>query len=278
MPLLACLAVIPSLGFAQDGDAELHNKISKLEKEINALKKQAAPKLAQNADPVSASEEGATLKKVKAKVSEKNKAKPAVSPELDDTVKPLGTTRPSSLDYGDTPSTTLDVPHEEMDKPKKSPREITLDGEDEAPKKDFSNAEELYAQGQLYMRQRQIDKALSVLTQFTEKYSDSPQFTLASYWLGEVYLEKKDYTNASIAYGTSYSAYKKIGESGTPASAAQRNKAAESLAKLAYCLKMMKKSSDGCTTLGQIDKEFKSIPKNLQVYIAGLKTELKCKK
>jgi len=284
--LLACLLMTPSLGFAQDADAELHKKISKLEKEINALKKQAKPTAVDEATTTSADAEGATLKKVKDKVAAKSKNKPKTDESLDDTVRPLGSTRPSSArDVEDEVSTTSTdhlatdpMADDEITKPKKSPKDITLEGDDETTKKDFSNAEELYSQGQLYMRQRQIDKALNVLTQFTEKYSDSPQFTLASYWLGEVHLEKKDYTNASIAYGTAYSAYKKIGEGSNTATSAQRNKAAESLAKLAYCLKMMKKSSDGCTTLGQIDKEFKTIPKNLQVYIAGLKTELKCKK
>lgn len=279
--LISCLLITPSLGFAQDADADLHKKISKLEKEINALKKQAKPTAADEATTISTNEEGATLKKVKDKVAAKNKNKPQKDASLDDTVRPLGSTRPSSArdEEGESAATNGDpLADDVLETPKKSPKDVTLEGDDETSKKDFSNAEELYSQAQLYMRQRQIDKALSVLTQFTEKYSDSPQFMLASYWLGEVQLEKKDYTNASIAYGTAYSAYKKIGEGGSTATSAQRNKAAESLAKLAYCLKMLKKSSDGCTTLGQIDKEFKTISKNLQVYIAGLKTELKCKK
>lgn len=260
-----------TLAFAQDVDATLHNKISKLEKEIDDLKKQAASE-SSTPSSLDSGTEGETLKRVKNKVAAKSKVKQEKVNHIDDSVRPLGSTKASAdVDVDDTQD-------QEVEKPKINMREEGEGGTEEHLKKDFSNAEELYSQGQLYMRQRQITKALDVLTQFTEKYSDSPQFMLASYWLGEVHLEKKDFTNASIAYGTAYSAYKKLGETGVTATSAQRNKAAESLAKLAYCLKMMKKGSDGCTTLGQIDKEFKTIPKNLQVYIVGLKTELKCKK
>lgn len=143
---------------------------------------------------------------------------------------------------------------------------------------DFSRAQELYSQAQIFLNQKNLSKAKVVLQELCDKYSDAPQFMLARYWLGEIGMEGKDYTNASIAYGEAYSAYKQKLADKEAISDEVHYRAIESLAKLAYCLKWLKKGQDACVTLKQFEKESAGIPRNIQTFALQVSEQLKCQK
>jgi len=144
--------------------------------------------------------------------------------------------------------------------------------------KDQSRADELYAQAQIFLNQKHLSKAKVVLQELCKNYPDAPQFMLSSYWLGEIGLEGRDYTNASISYGEAYSAYKQKLADKEAISDEVHYRAIESLAKLAYCLKHLKKNQDACVTLKQFEKESSGLPRNIQTFALQVSEQLKCQK
>lgn len=143
---------------------------------------------------------------------------------------------------------------------------------------DYGQAAELYAQAQILLNQKHPEQAKTILVNLCEAYPESPHFIMAKYWLGEIGLAVRDHTNASIAYGEAYSSYKERLSNKEPISDEVRNRAIESLAKLASCLKVLNKKQDACVTLEQFNKEASNIPYNIQRFALQVSDQLKCQK
>lgn len=142
----------------------------------------------------------------------------------------------------------------------------------------FNQSKELYDQAQIFLNQKRPDQAKVILQNLCESYPETLHFILAKYWLGEIGLASRDNTNASIAYGEAYSAYKEKARNKDPIPDGVRNRAIESLAKLAHCLKHLNKQQDACVTLEQFDKEASNIPYNIKRFARQVSEQLKCQK
>jgi TolA-binding protein len=53
---------------------------------------------------------------------------------------------------------------------------------------------------------------------------------------------------------------------------------AESLIKFADCLRQLQKKKEACVTLSQVQKDFKDLPRNIQVLEKSVQDTLKCPK
>lgn len=139
---------------------------------------------------------------------------------------------------------------------------------------------ELYSQGRHYLAQQRLDLAKNTFEEVVEKHGGTPEAILARFWLGEIKLEEKDYAGASLTFGQAYGALKKAKAAkdfSHERFQGEQDRLPEILAKLAYSLKMIKKRGDACLALGQLKKEFKTRPSNLQWYMDNLSKELKCR-
>lgn len=245
-----CLVARPLLAEEPALSPELQEKIDTLQKELDDLKKVATEKLQKRQKDNRESQQPLAQKAVKPATKTFAKQKNQAATE---------------------PSAALDTPSSEPAAPADAAGDSTTG-------KDFTQADQLYTRAQIALNQRKIDKAKVMLEELCRKYPDAPQFMLAKYWLGEINLEKRDFVSASIAYGSSYSTYKKALQNQETPPDIVKFKAQESLVKLAYCLKMLKKRQDACLSLQQMHKEFKPLPRNLKTYASYIETELKCKK
>lgn len=138
---------------------------------------------------------------------------------------------------------------------------------------DFDRAQELYDQAQVFISQKRLPQAQQILEEIISAYADAPQYVPARYWLGEIYFARQDYLNASLSYGDIYMRHKS-GASLDPV----KDHVAESLIKLAYCLKMMNKKAQACVTLKQVGSDFKALPRNINMLAQDIRQDLKCPK
>jgi len=141
------------------------------------------------------------------------------------------------------------------------------------PSKDFDRAQELYDQAQVFISQKRLPQAQQILEEIISAYADAPQYVPARYWLGEIYFARQDYLNASLSFGDIYMCHKS-GATLDPV----KDHVAESLIKLAYCLKMMKKKTEACVTLKQVSTDFKKLPRNITMLAQDIRQDLKCPK
>ena len=112
------------------------------------------------------------------------------------------------------------------------------------------------------LRSQQFDKAKEALNEFIDNNSDNNLSGSAHYWLGEIYLLKKDYREAALVLAEGYQKY--------PNSV----KAPDSLYKLSEALSKIDKNFEACNTLNKFNKEH---PKLKLSNKANLKIqELKC--
>ena len=112
------------------------------------------------------------------------------------------------------------------------------------------------------LRSQQFDKAKEALNEFIDNNSDNNLSGSAHYWLGEIYLLKKDYREAALVLAEGYQKY--------PNSV----KAPDSLYKLSEALSKIDKNFEACNTLNKFNKEH---PKHKLSNKANLKIqELKC--
>jgi TolA-binding protein len=138
----------------------------------------------------------------------------------------------------------------------------------------------LYKKCRDYLAQGRINLAEKHLNQLVEQYGQTAQGILGQFWLGEIYMARRDYAEASLAYGAAYNALKKLNrasKTAAPLFEEEANRLPEILAKLAFSLKMLGKNKEACITLKQLDKEYKQLPENLAWYAKHLKAELKCR-
>ena len=94
------------------------------------------------------------------------------------------------------------------------------------------------------LRSQKFNEAQTSLENFIKDYPDSNLTGSAHYWLGEIYLLKKEYREAALIFAEGYQKY--------PDSV----KAPESLYKLAQALIKIEKKVEACDTLNQFNLKF----------------------
>ena len=117
------------------------------------------------------------------------------------------------------------------------------------PEQEFQNAFDL-------IRNQQFSDAKKSLQKFIEKYQDDKLVGSAHYWLGEIYLLKKEYREAALTFAEGYQNF--------PLSF----KAPDMLYKLSDSLHSIEKKNEACSTLEKLIKEF---PKNKLAFKAKTK-------
>ena len=93
------------------------------------------------------------------------------------------------------------------------------------------------------LRSQQFDKAKQALNEFIANNSENNLSGSAHYWLGEIYLLKKDYREAALILAEGYQKYPKS------------VKAPDSLYKLSEALSKIDKNFEACNTLNKFNKE-----------------------
>lgn len=147
------------------------------------------------------------------------------------------------------------------------------------PEKIITPQEELYKQARHYLTQQRIDLAKPLLEDVVAKYKGTPEEVLSRFWLGEMMLRRRNFAGASIAYGQSYGAYKKLKASKEFAELSfhdEEERLPEILYKLSFSLSRIKKKNDACLALKQMQKEFKGTTSTLKTLQGQLRSQLKC--
>ena len=129
-------------------------------------------------------------------------------------------------------------------------------------KKKYVSVDEQYQEAFDLLRSQKFDQAEEYLKIFILDHPNNNLSGSASYWLGEIYLLKKEFREAALIFAESYQKY--------PESV----KAPESLYKLADSLINIEKINEACDTLNQFILKF---PQNRLVNKINLKKdEIKC--
>ena len=89
------------------------------------------------------------------------------------------------------------------------------------------------------LRSQKFEQAISALKAFIQDHSSNVLSGSAHYWLGEIYLLKKEYREAALVFAEGYQKYPKS------------IKAADNLYKLSESLLKIEKENEACDTLNQ---------------------------
>ena len=112
------------------------------------------------------------------------------------------------------------------------------------------------------LRNQRFEESKTSFLVFIEENNDSTLSGTAHYWLGEIYLLKKEYREAALILAEGYQKYP------------QSIKAPDMLYKLSESLVFIDKKNDACSTLIKLDKEY---PDNkLKSKIVKKVSELNC--
>jgi TolA-binding protein len=139
----------------------------------------------------------------------------------------------------------------------------------------------VYQRARNLLEQQRLDMAFEHFNDLIEKHDGTPEALLARFWKAEILFYKRNYSQASIAYGEAYGALKKLKADPNFKDVSfqgEDDRMPEILAKLAFSLKMIGKKGDACTALHQLKKEYPKPPENLSWYVSQLATDAKCKK
>ena len=104
---------------------------------------------------------------------------------------------------------------------------------------------------------------------FNDILNQFPQHALASnaqYWLGEIYLKRKQYDKAKVAFKNGYDKYK------------NGNKGADSLYRLATTFKLLDDNHRACLILMSFDDEYPTGHSEVRAKVAAEKQKLNCKR
>ena len=99
---------------------------------------------------------------------------------------------------------------------------------------------------------QRFDEAEKVLQAFLAAHPDDPLASNATYWLGETYYVRRDYTAAAKVFADGYKKYK------------TGSKAPDSLLKLAMSLAAADKKEGACLSLTELDRAFPNAAKHIQ--------------
>ena len=94
------------------------------------------------------------------------------------------------------------------------------------------------------LRSQQFSEAKTALKKFIENHEDDKLSGSAHYWLGEIYLLKKEYREAALVLAEGYQKFPKS------------IKAPDTLYKLSESLINIGKKRNGCNTLKKFTEEF----------------------
>ena len=94
------------------------------------------------------------------------------------------------------------------------------------------------------LRLQKFEQAKKALEEFIDNNSENKLAGSSYYWLGEIYLLKKDYREAALTFAEGYQKY--------PTSI----KSPDSLYKLAEALSQIDKINEACNTLKKFTKEY----------------------
>ena len=94
------------------------------------------------------------------------------------------------------------------------------------------------------MRLQKFEKAKSALKIFIQDHSSNNLAGSAHYWLGEIYILKKEYREAALIFAEGYQKYP------------ENNKAPDSLYKLSEALLKIEKENEACDILNQFIIKF----------------------
>ena len=112
------------------------------------------------------------------------------------------------------------------------------------------------------LRNQRFEEAKDSFLLFIEENTDNTLSGTAHYWLGEIYLLKKEYREAALILAEGYQKFP------------QSIKAPDMLYKLSESLVLIDKKNDACSTLIKLDKEY---PNNkLKSKVAKKVSELNC--
>jgi tol-pal system protein YbgF len=107
-----------------------------------------------------------------------------------------------------------------------------------------ANADEQYQYAFDLMRQTKYGEAEQALTTFVDDYPDHPLAGNASYWLGEAYYVRKDYSSAALTFAQTFQKYPQSG------------KAPDSLLKLGMSLAALGETADACKALQELSSRY----------------------
>ena len=112
------------------------------------------------------------------------------------------------------------------------------------------------------LRNQRFEEAKTSFLIFIDENKDNTLSGTAHYWLGEIYLLKKEYREAALILAEGYQKFPKS------------IKASDMLYKLSESLVLINKKNDACSTLIKLDKEY---PDNkLKSKVSKKVTELNC--
>jgi tol-pal system protein YbgF len=120
-------------------------------------------------------------------------------------------------------------------------KESSIDETDKA-----STPEEEFQLAQDFLRNQKFSEARDAFKIFINNYSDNRLSGLAHYWLGEIYIIKKEYRESALILAEGYQQFP------------ESIRAPDMLYKLAHSLISINKINDGCNTLRKLIKEFSS--------------------
>lgn len=146
---------------------------------------------------------------------------------------------------------------------KKAEQQTKLSESKDASKND--QAEALYQQAYMLMKEKNTDKALKTFQQFIDNNPNHARLGEAYFWTGEINFQNGNYNQAAIKYLSSYQQNPK------------GNKAPDSLLKLGESLGKLYKVKRACFTFAKFKKEFPNASSFLKKKVNEEATNLGCK-
>ena len=157
---------------------------------------------------------------------------------------------------------SLVINSEDLSESENTSQNQKIDSSDEEEILPSSSPEDQFQQAFDLLRNQRFDEAKTSFLIFIEENNENILSGTAHYWLGEIYLLKKEYREAALILAEGY---QKFPES---------IKAPDMLYKLSESLFLIDKKTDSCSTLIKLNKEY---PDNkLKSKIATKVSELNC--
>ena len=157
---------------------------------------------------------------------------------------------------------SLVINSEDLSKSENTSQEQKVDSIDEEKNLPNLSPEDQFQQAFDLLRNQRFDEAKNSFLIFIKENNENNLSGTAHYWLGEIYLLKKEYREAALILAEGYQKFP------------QSIKAPDMLYKLSESLVFIDKKNDACSTLIKLDKEY---PNNkLKSKVAKKVSELNC--
>ncbi len=157
---------------------------------------------------------------------------------------------------------SLVINSEDLSESESTSQNQNIDLSDENEKLPTLSPEDQFQQAFDLLRNQKFEEAKTAFLFFIDKNRDSALSGTAHYWLGEIYLLKKEHREAALILAEGYQKFPKS------------IKAPDMLYKLSESLVLIDKKNDACSTLIKLEKEY---PDNkLKSKISNKVSELNC--